>query len=244
MGLAIYRMILNSKERLIMKKILIAVDDTLSSKAVLAPLYNLVQSPGKIILLHVERLLGRSLMINMLGDAEVAALREELKDTEYKKELDRKAEKILLYYKNELKRSGYTCEVETVIKDGIPAEEILKVAEQERADLIILGHYSNKGLNRVITGSVAKSVREQANVPVLVANSEFKSEGVYRQGDAYIVTSVIAVVVLGMFILFSEMLFSFGNILSAIGVVFAVVFVLGIIIQRMGALSTTVSIKK
>lgn len=227
-----------------MKKILIAVDDTVGSKAVIAPLYNLVQSPDKIVLLHIERLLGKTLMIDMLGEAELSTLRDELKDTEYKKELDRKAEKILNHYKVELQNSGFTGEIETVTRDGIPAEEILKVADEEGVDLIILGHYSNKGLNRVIAGSVAKDVQENAKVNVLVANSEFESSGSYSRNNAYIAISVITVVVLGIFLLFSELLFGFGNISVAIGGVFVMVFIFGVVAQKMGLLSTGVIIKK
>ncbi|MDO9288821.1 MAG: universal stress protein, partial [Thermodesulfovibrionales bacterium] len=109
-----------------MKKILVAVDDTKGSKAVLAVFRNLVRPPEEVVLLHVERLEGRSLMIDMLGEAELSTLRESLKGTEYKEELDRKAEKILSYYRKELENSGLIS-VKTVIRDGIPAEEILKV---------------------------------------------------------------------------------------------------------------------
>jgi len=49
-----------------MKKVLIAVDDTKASKAVLTTFHNSVSQPDEIILLHVERLAGRSLMIDML----------------------------------------------------------------------------------------------------------------------------------------------------------------------------------
>ncbi|MEK7196181.1 MAG: hypothetical protein AAB151_00805, partial [Nitrospirota bacterium] len=71
-----------------MKKILVAVDDSKGSRSVLSVFKNLVRPPEKVILLHVERLLGGSLMIDMLGEAELSTLRESLKGTEYKEELD------------------------------------------------------------------------------------------------------------------------------------------------------------
>ena len=57
-----------------MKKILVAVDDTKGSEAVLTIFRNLVRPPEEVILLHVQRLEGRSLMIDMLGEAELATL--------------------------------------------------------------------------------------------------------------------------------------------------------------------------
>ncbi len=151
-----------------MKKVLVAVDDTKGSKSVLSVFNNLVRPPQEVILLHVERLEGRSLMIDMLGDAELATLRESLKGTEYKEKLDRKAERILNYYKKELENGGLIS-VKTVIRDGIPSEEILKVAEEENVELIITGCNGKKGLNRLVSGCVSKAVERSSGVPVLVA---------------------------------------------------------------------------
>src|SRR5512135_2960567 len=121
-----------------MKKILIAVDETSGSKAVLSVFQNLVRPPEEVLLLHVERLEGKSLMIDMLSDAELETLKESLKGSEYKEKLDRKAEQILSYFKKELESSGLI-NVRTIIREGIPADEIIKVAEEQNADLIIVG---------------------------------------------------------------------------------------------------------
>lgn len=183
-----------------MKKALIAVDDTKGSMAVLATLHNLVQLPEEIVLLHVERLLGRSLMGDMLGDAELSTLREELKDTEFKEELDVNAEKILNYYKRELQSSGLN-NIKTVIRDGIAAEEILKVAKEEDAGIIILGYSEAEGLSRIITGSVSKDVRKNAKIPVLVAKRPLACEEAYSWRDAYYAISLSTAVIIVMFFL-------------------------------------------
>ncbi|MEK6581425.1 MAG: universal stress protein [Nitrospirota bacterium] len=183
-----------------MKKVLIAVDDTKGSKAVLATFQNLVQRPEEVILLHVERLLGRSLMINTLGEADLSILKEELKDTEYKKELDRKAEKILNYYKKELEESG-SFNIKTLLRDGLPAEDILKVAAEEGVELIILGYRGKEGLNRLITGSVARDVEKNAMVPVLAAKKPVTCEESYTWRDAYYAVSLSTVIILAMFFL-------------------------------------------
>ena len=183
-----------------MKKVLIAVDDTKASKAVLTTFHNSVQHSEVVILMHVERLQGRSLMIDMLGEAEIATLRDSLHGTEHKESLDKKAEKILNYYATELKSSG-SSQIKTVIRDGIPAEEILKVANEEGVELIILGYSGRKGLSRLIAGSVAKDVAKNAKMPVLVAKRANICEEPYTWRDAVAAVSVTSAVVFGLFLL-------------------------------------------
>lgn len=154
-----------------MKKVLIAVDETKGSKAVLSVFQNLVRPPEEVILVHVERLEGGSMMIDMLGKAEMSTLKESLKGTEYKEALDRKAEKVLNYYRKALEDGGLI-RVRTIIREGIPADEILKVAEEEDVDLIITGHNGKKGLFRLVTGCVSKEIEKSSKVPVLVGRTD------------------------------------------------------------------------
>lgn len=154
-----------------MKKVLIAVDETKGSKAVLSVFKNLVRPPQEVVLLHVERLEGKSIMIDMLGEAELETLKESLKGTEHKEQLDIRAQKILNYYKRELEDGGLIT-VRTLIREGIPADEISKVAEEENVDLIIMGSNGKRGLMRLVTGCVSKEVENNAAVPVLVAKAE------------------------------------------------------------------------
>ena len=156
-----------------MNKVLIAVDDTKGSKFVLGVFQNLVRPPQEVLLLHVQRLQGRSLMIDMLSDAELSTLKESLKGTEYKEKLDRQTEKILNYYKKEFENAGLFS-IRTIIREGIPADEILKVAEEEKVDLIVVGSNGKKGLNRLITGCVSNAVERNATVPVIVEKPETK----------------------------------------------------------------------
>lgn len=183
-----------------MKKVLIAVDGTKASKAVLATFNNSVQLPQEVILLHVQRLEGRSLMIDMLSDAEMSTLKESLKDTQHKENLDRKGQKILNFYKKEIEDSGFR-NVRTVTRDGHPADEILKVAQQEDVELIILGYSGRSGLNRLIAGSVAKDVEKRSEVPVLVAKRVSMCEEPYSWKDAYTAVTVTTAIMIGMFLL-------------------------------------------
>ncbi len=81
------------------------------------------------------------------------------------------SEKILNYYRKELENAGLFS-VRTIIREGIPADEILKVAEEENVDLIIVGSNGKKGLNRLITGCVSNDVERNATVPVIVEKPE------------------------------------------------------------------------
>ena len=164
-----------------MKKVLIAVDDTKGSKAVLSVFKNLVRPPQEVLLLHVQRLEGKSLMIDMLGEAELSTLRESLIGTEYKEELDRKSEQILNYYKRELEDGGLIS-IRTMIRDGIEADEILKVAEDEKVDLVITGAKENKGMLRLIAGCLPSEVERRSKVPVLVGKQEGAREVYGLQG--------------------------------------------------------------
>lgn len=183
-----------------MKKILVAVDDTKASKSVLSVLNSVVRPPEEVILLHVERLEGTSLMIDMLGDAELSTLKDSLRGTEHKEELDRKAEKILNYYKKELENNGLIG-VKTMMREGVPAEEILKVAEKEEVELIILGYSGSKGLKRLIAGSVIRDVGKNAKAPVLMARKIAGLEEASIWKDTYYAVSLATVVALFIFLL-------------------------------------------
>jgi nucleotide-binding universal stress UspA family protein len=151
-----------------MEKVLIAVDETQGSRATLRAFRNLIRKPRTVILVTVQRLEGDSLIIDMLGEAEMKTLRESLKDTEHKEALDRKAWSILDYYAGELWHEGVT--VKTVVRDGPPAEEILKVAQEERVDLIITGNSCKSFFSRLIRGSVSREIRKNGLlVPFLIA---------------------------------------------------------------------------
>lgn len=181
-----------------MKKILIAVDDTKGSKNVLSVFHNFVQLPVEVVLLHVERLEGRSMMIDMIGDAEMTTLKDMLHGTEYKETLDKRSERILDYYTKELAQDSRVT-IKSVRRDGIPTDEILKVASEESADMIILGQSGRRGFDRFITGRVAEHVEKHATVPVLVAKRPLMCDETYTSKDAWAAVSVTSAVVAVMF---------------------------------------------
>jgi nucleotide-binding universal stress UspA family protein len=66
----------------------------------------------------------------------------------------------------ELTTAGFTAE--SAFKIGNPAEEIIKVAAKQRADLIVMGPKGLGAIDRVLLGSVSMQVLQCANCPVLV----------------------------------------------------------------------------
>ena len=151
-----------------MKKVLVAVDNQNDSKGILSLFRELVSIPEEVVLLHVEQLEGNTLMTAMLGDAEMSTLKEAVKDTEHKETLDRNAETVLTYCKNKLINSGLTS-VRTIVKEGDPSEEILRVADDEGAELIIVGCSGKSRFQRYLTGCASREVEKNAKVPVMIA---------------------------------------------------------------------------
>jgi nucleotide-binding universal stress UspA family protein len=59
--------------------------------------------------------------------------------------------------------------VKTVIREGDAAAEIIAVANEERADLIVMATHGYGGFRRFLLGSVAAKVLSEAAVPVLTS---------------------------------------------------------------------------
>jgi len=151
-----------------MNKILIAVDDTKSSKEIFSKCTQICKcmAPEEIILLYVEKFAGRSLMDEMLGDAELSTLRDVIQGTEFQEAMDEKAEKILGFYKSALEERSPVPKVRTMVKSGIPAEEIVQTAKDEDASMIIIGSRGKR--SRLFMGSVSREVANTAECPVMI----------------------------------------------------------------------------
>jgi universal stress protein A len=65
----------------------------------------------------------------------------------------------------ELRDSG---RVETLVTHGAPAAEILRIAGEQKASLIVIATHGRTGLLRLALGSVAERVIRDAPCPVLV----------------------------------------------------------------------------
>lgn len=152
-----------------MKKVLIAVDDSKGSEAAVRTFIDLFSSnwPETVVLLHIQKIEGRSLMDEMLGEAEMSTLKETLKGTEYQEMLDKKAEKVISYHRKLLEGKGVGG-IKALVREGHPADEILTAAKEEGSDLIIIGSRSRR-MHNLLMGSVSKEVATRSDIPVLLA---------------------------------------------------------------------------
>lgn len=57
--------------------------------------------------------------------------------------------------------------VEHRLAMGNPADEIVRVANEEKVDMIVMGTHGRSGLGRLLMGSVAEAVVRKASCPVL-----------------------------------------------------------------------------
>ncbi len=154
-----------------MKKILVAVDGTkgsIKAAEILAEWAAMIQ-PETIILLHIEQMLGRSLIGESLeSDMDLEEIRTALEGTDFKEKLDKRAGNILAYHTHILVSAGFS-NIKPMIKQGHAAEEILATAKEENVDLIVVGS-RGKRRHDFLIGSVSREVANSATVPVLLVH--------------------------------------------------------------------------
>lgn len=152
-----------------MKKVLIAVDDTKGSKDAVDAFLNVYtcMKPETVVLLHVQKPEGRTLIDEMLGEPELATLKAALQGTAVQEVLDRKANAILNSYRKSLEDHGVTG-IKAVVKFGHPSEEILATAKEHAVQMIIMGS-RGKRTHGFLMGSVSREVANFCEIPVMIA---------------------------------------------------------------------------
>ena len=131
-------------------RVLVPVDFSICSTWALRHAEEMARRFGsELILVHVDPL--------MLG----AELNPD-RDVAIRKDLDRLVDR--------LRERGMT--VRGVVRGGAPIEEILRAAQDQNADLIVIGTHGRTGLSHVLIGSVAESVVRKASCPVLAVRYE------------------------------------------------------------------------
>lgn len=82
------------------------------------------------------------------------------------------AEDVLLKALAELQNQGVSSkQIETLIRQGIPADEIVKVAKELRVDLIVIGGHSDsfkQQIRRFFMGSTSRRISQLAPCPVMI----------------------------------------------------------------------------
>ncbi|MFC7187069.1 universal stress protein [Halorubrum yunnanense] len=81
-------------------------------------------------------------------------------------------------------------DVETAVVEGSPSREIIRYAEGNDCDLVVMGTHGRGGIDRLLLGSVAEKVVRGADVPVLTvridgdASPEPSAVGTVDEGTA------------------------------------------------------------
>lgn len=144
------------------KRILIAVDETNSCKQALQHAYSIAKLNDSIIaLLHVNEPISPT---NFTTDPVLGQQPVLIPDNLIFEE-EEQSRNLLNMYSDYFKGIH---EIFTFVRTGTPREEILIVAKEWGADLIVLGHHKKTGLDQWFSGSVSQSIAKHAECPVLV----------------------------------------------------------------------------
>ncbi len=89
---------------------------------------------------------------------------------EMKEHLRTEGKEAIAYVENAGRNANV--EVESVILEGSPAQEIIYFAEKNDIDLIVMGTHGKTGIQRFLIGSVAENVVRHSEREVLVVKGE------------------------------------------------------------------------
>ncbi len=90
----------------------------------------------------------------------------EARDRKFIEELRKAAENMLNDIARKLKEIGVN--VRTRIEFGDPAEQILRIADEENVNMIVLGVRGISRWKKILMGSVSEKVADEAKVPVMI----------------------------------------------------------------------------
>ena len=79
---------------------------------------------------------------------------------------------------NHIKKLGEVkgIKVESILLEGNPSEELIRYAEENKMDIVIMGTLGNTGVNRMLMGSVAGNMVRHSKVPVMVVSKKYESQ--------------------------------------------------------------------
>ena len=145
------------------KKILYATD--LSKNSVYAFYYAVdiaKKHDAEIIILH---------SIEPMSTRAFGTLTEKVHHDQQKTSIEVIQNRLQKFCEKVEEKSSLTCVAlvtKILVQVGYPVEEILKAAEEEKCDLIVLGNHGKGFLQQAFLGSVSRSVLDRTRKPVLI----------------------------------------------------------------------------
>jgi manganese transport protein len=109
------------------------------------------QQHSHYLLIHVVESAGAKLLGSAVADAETLADSAQLEQ-----------------YAEYLRSSGRSCSVHLGFRNRV--QEITRICQEEKVDLLIMGAHGHTGLSDVIWGQTIEGVRHKVNIPVLIVN--------------------------------------------------------------------------
>ncbi|MDR3075216.1 MAG: universal stress protein [Candidatus Methanoplasma sp.] len=140
------------------KKILVPTDGSELTKYAVDKAIELAElSGGKVTALYV---LDKSIYANSPMDTAVI----NVYDT-----LEKEGKYATGYVAEKARAAGV--DIEEKLVDGVPAKVILQEAESGSYDIIVMGTLGRTGISKLLMGSVAEKIIQNAKCPVMVAKS-------------------------------------------------------------------------
>jgi nucleotide-binding universal stress UspA family protein len=87
--------------------------------------------------------------------------------------LKKQAQQAVDYVKGLGEKKGI--DVEAIVLEGDPADELIRYAEENGMDLIVMGTLGRTGIERLLLGSVAGNVVRNSKIPVMVVREKHKA---------------------------------------------------------------------
>ena len=150
-------------------KVLIATDFSDDSEAVFQyALYLAKLQHGKLLILHViTRDVAPVYLIPAMAAGPLPEM--EMKAPPFFGEYETEIKQKMFELVQRSRKEGLI--VEDILSRGKPAQEILRIALERQADLIILGNREKSELARLLRGNISEKVARKARCPVLVIRS-------------------------------------------------------------------------
>lgn len=149
-----------------MKKVLIALDYNPTAKKVAEVGYSLAKSmKAEVILLHVitdpvfYSASGYSPIMGFTGYDYIPDI-----NTDVAIGLNSASIKYLKKSREHLGDES----IEVLVKEGDFADSILEAAEENNADIIVVGSHSQKWLENIVMGSVAENILHKTTIPLFI----------------------------------------------------------------------------
>jgi len=149
-----------------MKKVLIALDYDPTSQKVAETGFSLAKTMGaEVILMHVMSdpvdysSMEYSPRLGYTGFKNTEKLQIENIES-----LENESQQFLDKSKHHLGDNS----IQTLVKDGVCAESILKTAKDMHIDVIVMGSHSRRWLENIVMGSVTEKVLHHTSIPLFI----------------------------------------------------------------------------